>query len=94
MRFRVTDPHPYSTPAPNRNPNPNLVQVWTNDRWRSPPHRVVNPPPDLAALGRLSLVFFTGPADDTVVEALPSTHGADRPKRCAPRYVWVDLSLP
>ena len=20
-----------------------LIQVWTNDRWRSPPHRVVNP---------------------------------------------------
>ena len=30
-------------------------------------------------LGRLSLVFFTGPADDTMVDALPSTHGADRP---------------
>ena len=58
-----------------------LIQVWTNDRWRSPPHRVVNPPPERAQLGRLSLVFFTGPADDTMVDALPSTHGADRPKR-------------
>ena len=61
-----------------------LIQVWTNDRWRSPPHRVVNPPPELAQRGRLSLVFFTGPADETLVEALPGTHGPDRPKRYEP----------
>ena len=61
-----------------------LIQVWTNDRWRSPPHRVVNPPPGLARKGRLSLVFFTGPADETVIEALPGTFGEGRPKRYEP----------
>lgn len=60
------------------------MQVWTNDRWRSPPHRVVNPPAELAQQSRLSLVFFTGPADETLVEALPGTHGDDRPKRYEP----------
>jgi len=33
---------------------------------------------------RLSMVFFTGPADDTVVEALPGCHGPDRPSRYEP----------
>lgn len=61
-----------------------LIQVWTNDRWRSPPHRVVNPPPELARQGRLSLVFFTGPTDETTIEALPGTHGPDNPKRYEP----------
>jgi hypothetical protein len=30
------------------------------------------------------MVFFTGPADDTVVEALPGCHGPDRPSRYEP----------
>uniref|UniRef100_A0A7S3AQL7 Fe2OG dioxygenase domain-containing protein n=1 Tax=Haptolina ericina TaxID=156174 RepID=A0A7S3AQL7_9EUKA len=64
-----------------------LISVWTNERWRSPPHRVVNPPeplPGEKAPARLSMVFFTGPADDTVVEALPGCHGPGRPKRFSP----------
>jgi len=61
-----------------------LIQVWTNDQWRSPPHRVVNPPPNQMGRGRLSLVFFTGPADETIVEALPGCYGDDRPKQYAP----------
>jgi isopenicillin N synthase-like dioxygenase len=69
-----------------------LIQVWTNDRWRSPPHRVANPPSVAAdkndaadeAPGRLSLVFFTGPKDDTRIEALPGSYGPDNPKRYAP----------
>ena len=61
-----------------------LLQVWTNDRWRSAPHRVVNPPPGSAPRPRLSLVFFTGPADDTVVEPLPNCHGPEAPKKYEP----------
>ena len=61
-----------------------LLQVWTNDRWRSAPHRVVNPPPGSAPRPRLSLVFFTGPADDTVVEPLPNCHGPEVPKKYEP----------
>jgi isopenicillin N synthase-like dioxygenase len=61
-----------------------LIQVWTNDRWRSPPHRVVNPPGGAKPCSRLSLVFFTGPANDTIIEALPGCHGPDRPKRYDP----------
>lgn len=58
-----------------------LIQVWTNDRWRSPPHRVVKPPVGTPVTRRLSLVFFTGPADETQVDALPSCVGPDRPRR-------------
>ena len=59
-----------------------LIQVWTNDRWRSPPHRVLAP--TAAAPSRLSLVFFTGPADETLVEALPGCYGDGVPKRYEP----------
>jgi isopenicillin N synthase-like dioxygenase len=49
-----------------------LFQQWTNDRWRSTLHRVKNPPKGTAAAGmpRLSLVFFTGPREDSVIEVL------------------------
>ena len=61
-----------------------LIEVWTNGRWRSALHRVVGEPdavavyataeevvPAAAELERLSLVFFSGPRDDVLVEPLP-----------------------
>jgi isopenicillin N synthase-like dioxygenase len=50
-----------------------LMAQWTNDRWVSTMHRVVNPPRD-QAIGsrRQSLVFFHQPNYDAVVECLPS----------------------
>ena len=50
-----------------------LFQQWTNDRWKSTMHRVSNPPQgsDGARSDRLSLVFFTGPRDDALIEVLP-----------------------
>jgi len=47
-----------------------LIQRWTNGLWRSSLHRVVNPPPKEASSARLSMVFFTGPGQDTVVEPM------------------------
>ena len=50
-----------------------LLMRWTNDRWLSNMHRVVNPP---AAAGsgaaRLSIAFFSHPNYDTLIECLPS----------------------
>src|SRR5207247_6840709 len=50
-----------------------LLMRWTNDRWLSNMHRVVNPP---AAAGsgaaRLSIAFFSPPNYDTLLECLPS----------------------
>jgi isopenicillin N synthase-like dioxygenase len=50
-----------------------LIQRWTNDRWISNIHRVVNPPRDRTqGTRRLSIVLFTGPNFDAVIETLPS----------------------
>jgi isopenicillin N synthase-like dioxygenase len=53
-----------------------LMARWTNDRWVSTLHRVVNPPRD-KALGsrRQSLIFFHQPNDDAIVECLASCLG-------------------
>lgn len=50
-----------------------LIQRWTNDRWRSNVHRVVNPPRDQrGSTERISIVLFTGPAPDSLIECLPT----------------------
>ena len=46
---------------------------WTNDRWVSTLHRVVNPPRDrITGTERLSIAFFHQPNYDALVECLPS----------------------
>ncbi|MEM1343304.1 MAG: 2-oxoglutarate and iron-dependent oxygenase domain-containing protein [Pseudomonadota bacterium] len=62
-----------------------MMARWTNDRWVSTLHRVVNPPPD-AALGseRLSIGFFHQPNYDALVECLPSCNGPEAPARYPP----------
>ena len=50
-----------------------LMARWTNDRWISTLHRVVNPPPEtLGGNRRLSIVFFHHPNYDTLIECLPT----------------------
>jgi len=50
-----------------------LMMQWTNDRWISTLHRVVNPPRDKASDSRRqSLVYFHQPNYDAMVECLPS----------------------
>jgi isopenicillin N synthase-like dioxygenase len=62
-----------------------LMMHWTNDRWVSTLHRVMNPPRD-AALGsrRQSVVFFFQPNYDALIECLPSCVSADNPARYEP----------
>ena len=62
-----------------------LMAVWTNDRWVSTLHRVVNPPRD-QALGsrRQSIVFFHQPNYDAMVECLPSCIAPGKPAKYAP----------
>ncbi|MGO8914344.1 MAG: isopenicillin N synthase family dioxygenase [Stellaceae bacterium] len=62
-----------------------LMARWTNDRWRATLHRVVNPPPALAALSRRqSLVFFHNPNYDAEIACLPSCRDARTPPRYPP----------
>ena len=48
-----------------------LLMRWTNDRWLSNLHRVVNPPSSAAAnLARLSIAFFNHPNYDVLIECI------------------------
>lgn len=66
-----------------------LIARWTNDRWKSVVHRVVNPEREIAAHSRrLSVVMFTGPNFDAVISCLPGCVDAGS----APRYQPVTTS--
>jgi len=50
-----------------------VMAEWTNDRWVSTMHRVVNPPRDLAADSqRISMGFFHQPNYDAMITCLPT----------------------
>jgi len=62
-----------------------LMMQWTNDKWRSTMHRVVNPPRDKAnSSRRLSLVFFHQPNYDALVNCLDSCCDAANPAKYPP----------
>jgi isopenicillin N synthase-like dioxygenase len=62
-----------------------LVERWTNGRWRSTLHRVVNPAREFnGSTQRLSIVFFSGPDANTEITCLPSCCDAARPARFGP----------
>lgn len=48
-----------------------LTEVWTNGRWKSNFHRVVNPTSERGRQSeRMSIPFFTGPREDAVITPL------------------------
>jgi isopenicillin N synthase-like dioxygenase len=48
-----------------------LLMRWTNDRWVSNTHRVVNPPASIASRAkRLSIAFFQQPNYDALIECI------------------------
>ncbi|WP_222130005.1 isopenicillin N synthase family dioxygenase [Bordetella genomosp. 13] len=54
-----------------------IMMRWTNDRFVSTMHRVVNPPAELAGKAdRLSIPYFCIPNYDAVIECIPSCAGA------------------
>ena len=57
-----------------------MVQVWSNDRYRAALHRVITNPRE----DRYSVPFFLSPSFDTTYEPLPSTVTPDRPARYRP----------
>ncbi len=62
-----------------------LLSRWTNDRWRSTLHRVVNPPRDVKGpTQRLSVVFFSGPDRNSEIQVLPSCVTDMNPAKYAP----------
>lgn len=58
-----------------------LMARWTNDRWLSTPHRVVNPADGEAARARRqSLAYFVNVNMDADIECIPTCHGEDGSK--------------
>jgi isopenicillin N synthase-like dioxygenase len=58
---------------------------WTNDKWKSTLHRVVNPPAD-KTLGsrRVSIPFFGQPNHDAVIGCIPSCGDPENPPKYEP----------
>jgi isopenicillin N synthase-like dioxygenase len=62
-----------------------MMMRWTNDKWVSNWHRVVNPKiVNGRSDRRLSLVYFCSTNYDTVVECLPNCSGPGNPVRYPP----------
>jgi len=61
-----------------------LLARWTNDRWVSTVHRVVNPGSADAGRDRLSIPFFHQPNFDALIACLPTCRSADQPPKYEP----------
>jgi isopenicillin N synthase-like dioxygenase len=62
-----------------------MMQRWTNDRWVSNLHRVVNPPTE-RRIGsrRMSIGYFLHPNYDAEIACIPSCAGPSNPARYPP----------
>jgi isopenicillin N synthase-like dioxygenase len=63
-----------------------LLMRWTNDRWLSNLHRVVNPPTSAANRARLSIAFFNHPNYDVLIECLAPPGQAKHPPVMSGEY--------
>lgn len=70
-----------------------LMRRWTNDKWSSTLHRVINPPAEASWGRRLSLAFFHNLNKDAVVEAIPSCVSDERPQLYDPIIAGEFLML-
>ena len=62
-----------------------LMMRWTNDRWLSNLHRVVNPPTAATRpVRRLSIAYFVHPNRDALIECIESCRTDGAPTRHAP----------
>ena len=66
----------------------NIMRRWSNDRFLSTPHGVLNE----SGTDRYSIAYFHSPNPDALIEPLPSCIGADNPPRYPPA-VYRDLIL-
>ena len=64
----------------------NLMLRWTNGRYKSTKHRVINQ----AGIDRYSMAAFFGPDFDALIEVLPTCRGPDRPAQFEP-ITYTDL---
>jgi isopenicillin N synthase-like dioxygenase len=57
-----------------------MMQRWTNHRFKSTPHRALPP----VGRPRYAIPYFMGPHLDTEIACLPTCHDADNPPRYPP----------
>ena len=66
-----------------------LMMNWTNDRWLSNQHRVVNPPADLnEGTRRQSIAFFVQPNYDALIECIETCKEPGEPAKHKPVMAW------
>jgi isopenicillin N synthase-like dioxygenase len=79
-----------------------LMERWSNGRWRSTVHRVVAPPVDERESGgkgkemlkaRYSIPFFATADPETVIEALPGCWGEGREKMFERTTAWEYVQM-
>ncbi|MFT5351579.1 MAG: isopenicillin N synthase-like dioxygenase, partial [Gammaproteobacteria bacterium] len=72
-----------------------LLAVWTNDRWVSTMHRVINPQRERADESRMSAVFFHQPNFDSRIECIPTCTSPDKPPQYPPTSAgeWILAKL-
>merc|ERR1712151_562189 len=60
-----------------------LFELWTNERWRSTPHRVTSPAPRTAPAGqsRYTVMLFSGPSLSSVIAPIHTCVDKDHPSR-------------
>lgn len=66
----------------------NMMRRWSNDRFLSTPHGVIND----SGTDRYSIAYFHSPNPATVIECLPTCTDADNPPRYPPA-LYRDLIL-
>jgi isopenicillin N synthase-like dioxygenase len=66
----------------------NMMRRWSNDRFLSTPHGVLND----SGADRYSIAYFHSPNPDAVIECLPSCVSAENPAKYPPA-VYRDLVL-
>jgi isopenicillin N synthase-like dioxygenase len=70
-----------------------LMAIWTNDRWVSTMHRVVNPSRARAGTDRLSLAYFHQPNHDALIECIPTCAGERSPHAPVTSGAWFAQKL-
>ena len=61
-----------------------LMMRWTNDKWVSNPHRVANPPPEFAGIGRISIPFFHNINADAEIRCIRAFYGENEAEKYPP----------
>ena len=65
-----------------------ILRRWTNDRFLSTPHRVIN----VSGRHRYAIPFFFDTHPDTLLECLPSCRSAENPAKYDP-IIYDDYAL-